>query len=179
MEGLVPLTDWEVTRRARHAFETYFLNQIYKLPCMLDLERLNVLPPEICSYIAKLAWPCSIHPDVVIRAEAPDLQNLITIHESINRELLLNTSLYIHRVIRAGVSYISSISYTDSPELVWENGPISEIMIISDGIGVFDISIKGYEPKTFQYNKRHGLWYKSISSLPDKSLDQVTIHFKV
>jgi hypothetical protein len=82
----------------------------------------------------------------------------------------LNASLYLQRIIRAGVSYISGIGYTNSPELVWKSGPVAEIMITSDSIGVLDISIKGDKQKPLLCDRRYGLWYKSIGSLPDKSL---------
>jgi hypothetical protein len=93
--------------------------------------------------------------------------------------VLSGNKLYIRRITRAGVSYIVDIGYANAPELVWEGGPIVEIVITSDGIGIVDINKKGYETTALERKQIYGQWYKSIVSLPGQPFDQITIQSKV
>jgi hypothetical protein len=174
------LTKWESAERARHAFQIYFENQISQLEVKINLKGLSKLPVEIRQIILNLSWPCPLHMTVVSMAEASNLQSLIVSHESTNRPFIFSgKGLYLTRITRAGVPYVSDISYVTSTELVWEGGPITEIVIASDGIGVIGINIKGCKATAAKCEQIRAEWYKSIVSLAEKPLDQITIHRKV
>jgi len=174
------LTEWESTERARHASQIYFENQILQLEKMINLYGLSKLLIEIRQIIINLSWPCKLHLAVVSRAEASNLQNLIISHESTNRRFVISDkSLYLTRIICAGVSYVSDVSYITSPELVWEGGPITKMLIYSDGVGITGIDIKGYKTKAAKCERVRSKWYKSIVFLAQKPLNQITIHQKV
>ena len=172
------MTNHESAERARHAFETYF--QSSDLHLDTTMQGLSKLPVEIRAEIAELSWPCSLHLAIVTLAELPYLWD--STRQANNRQLTLShEALYLSRTALAGVSYVSNITYRchNSHELVWKGGPISEMTITSDGFSVVGVSMKGHETITLQPEQKYARWYKSIASLPDKPLDQITIYSKV
>jgi len=66
-----------------------------------------------------------------------------------------------------------------TPELVWDGGPVTEMVIISDGIGIVDIDFKGCKTTAFKRAQNRGQWYKSIRSFSGRPLDQITIQSQV
>lgn len=70
--------------------------------------------------------------------------------------------MYLTRVTLAGVSYVSNISHTVSQELIWEGGPITRIVVGSDGNGVTGITMEGYNTTSTKDQHIHAQWYKSI-----------------
>jgi hypothetical protein len=180
MISLSTPNNWESAERARHAFERYFPNVVVELGEKLNLQGLSKLPLEILQHILQFSWPCTLHPVVIAMAESPDLQSPIFLRETLSRQFILSgNKLYVRRITRAGVSYVLDISYETAPELVWEGGPITEIVITSDGIGIVDINMKGYTTTAIDRKQRCGQWYKSIVALPDQHLDQITVQSKV
>jgi len=142
------------------------------------MKGLSKLPVEIRAEIAKLSWPCSLHLAIVTLAEAPCLWDSIRLAS--NRQLTLShEALYLSHATLAGLSYVSDITFHASRELIWKGGPITEITITSDGFGVVGVSMKGYKTSTPQPKQKCAQWYKSIASLPDKPLNQITIYSKV
>jgi len=172
--------DWENTERARHAYETYFQSAIIELEEKLNLEGLSTLPLEILQLIIQLPWPCALHPGLVAMAKASDLHNSIVPYESTSRQLILSSNkLYVRRVTRAGISYIVDISHMTTPELVWDGGPVTEMVIPADGIGIVDVDVKGYKTTALKRKQNRGQRYKSIRPFSGQPLDQITIRSQV
>jgi len=172
--------DWENAERARHAYETYFQSAIIELEEKLNLQGLSTLSLEIIQLIVQLSWPCALHPVLVAMAEASELQKLIVPYESTSRQLMLSgNKLFVRRVTRAGISYIIDISDMTTPELVWDGGPVTEMVTTSDGIGIVDIDVKGCKTTALKRRQNRGQWYKSIRSFSGRPLDQVTIQSQV
>jgi hypothetical protein len=175
-----PLTKWECTERARHAFQIYFHEQIEELGVRLNLKGLHQLPVEILEHIINLSWPCRLHSTVVSIAEAANVQNSIISREPTNQLFIFSgKSVYLTRITLTGVSYVSDISYTTSRELIWKGGRVTGIVVGSDGIGITDIIMEGYKTTATKDQQIRAQWYKSIVPRAEESLDRITIHQKV
>jgi hypothetical protein len=90
-----------------------------------------------------------------------------------------DNGVYLTRITFAGVSYVSDISSATSRELIWEGGPVTGIVVGSDGIGVTDIIMEGYKTTATKDRRIRAQWYKSIVPRAEEPMDRIAIQQKV